>query len=98
LRRLLHGDDSSKEVIIYSAGSFELFYAVLLDLVTIATFQREAQNSSDQRQGEGTSADRYFAFAGEMPLCRGAPACDRHEYYGLRPVLAHPITRIFTNH
>jgi hypothetical protein len=39
LRRLLHGDAPSNEVIIHSAGTFGLFYAVLLGLLTIATFQ-----------------------------------------------------------
>jgi hypothetical protein len=39
LRRLLHGAEPSNEVIIHSAGTFGLFYAVLLGLLTIATFQ-----------------------------------------------------------
>jgi hypothetical protein len=39
LRPLLHGKEPSNEVIIYSAGNFGLFYAVLLGLLTIATFQ-----------------------------------------------------------
>jgi hypothetical protein len=39
LRRLLHGDEPSNEVIIHSAGMFGLFYGVLLGLLTIATFQ-----------------------------------------------------------
>jgi hypothetical protein len=39
LRRRLHGDEPSNEVIIFSAANFGLFYAVLLGLLTIATFQ-----------------------------------------------------------
>jgi hypothetical protein len=39
LRRLLHGNKPSNEVVIYSASSFGLFYAVLIGLLTIATFQ-----------------------------------------------------------
>jgi hypothetical protein len=39
LRRHLHGDEPSNEVIIFSAANFGLFYAVLLGLLTIATFQ-----------------------------------------------------------
>jgi hypothetical protein len=39
LRRLMHGDQPSNEVIIHSASNFGLFYAVLLGLLTIATFQ-----------------------------------------------------------
>jgi hypothetical protein len=38
-RRHLHGDEPSNEVIIFSAANFGLFYAVLLGLLTIATFQ-----------------------------------------------------------
>lgn len=38
LRRLVHGDEPSNEVIIHSAGIFGLSYAVLLGLLTIATF------------------------------------------------------------
>jgi hypothetical protein len=39
LRRLVHGDEPSNEVIIHSASNFGLFYAVLLGLLTIAAFQ-----------------------------------------------------------
>jgi hypothetical protein len=39
LRRHLHGDEPSNEVIIFSAANFGLFYAVLLGLLAIATFQ-----------------------------------------------------------
>jgi len=56
LRRLLHREEPSNEAIIFSAGNFGLFYAVLLGLLTIATFQstkdledtigREASNLS----------------------------------------------------
>jgi Protein of unknown function (DUF4239) len=56
LRRTLHGDEPSNEAIIFSAANFGLFYAVLLGLLTIATFQstkdlddtigREASNLS----------------------------------------------------
>ena len=56
LRRLLHGDEPSNETIIFSGANFGLFYAVLLGLLTIETFQytkdvigtidREASNLS----------------------------------------------------
>jgi hypothetical protein len=39
LRRLFHGKQPSNEVIIHSASTFGLSYAVLLGLLTIATFQ-----------------------------------------------------------
>ncbi|HEY2532556.1 MAG TPA: hypothetical protein VGJ20_32255 [Xanthobacteraceae bacterium] len=56
LRRLLHGDEPSNEAIIFNGANFGLFYAVLLGLLTIETFQgtkdvlgtidREASNLS----------------------------------------------------
>jgi hypothetical protein len=56
LRRLLHGDEPSNETIIFNGANFGLFYAVLLGLLTIETFQytkdvigtidREASNLS----------------------------------------------------
>jgi hypothetical protein len=56
LRRLLHGNEPSNETIIFSGANFGLFYAVLLGLLTIETFQytkdvlgtidREASNLS----------------------------------------------------
>jgi hypothetical protein len=38
LRQMVHGDEPSNEVIIHSASIFGLSYAVLLGLLTIATF------------------------------------------------------------
>jgi len=65
LRRLLHGDEPSNETIIFSGANFGLFYAVLLGLLTIETFQytkdvlgtidREASNLSTLY----TAADGY---------------------------------------
>jgi len=56
LRRLLHGDEPSNETIIFSGANFGLFYAVLLGLLTVETYQytkevlgtinREASNLS----------------------------------------------------
>jgi hypothetical protein len=56
LRRLLHGDEPFNEPIIFNGANFGLFYAVLLGLLTIETFQstkdvlgtidREASNLS----------------------------------------------------
>jgi hypothetical protein len=39
MRRLLHRNRPSNELIIHIAGTFGLFYAVLLGLLTVATFQ-----------------------------------------------------------
>jgi hypothetical protein len=40
LRRLLHGDEPPNEAIIFNDAGFGLFYATLLGLLTIETFQR----------------------------------------------------------
>ena len=39
MRRLLHRQEPSNELIIHIAGTFGLVYAVLLGLLTVATFQ-----------------------------------------------------------
>jgi len=39
MRRLLHREEPSNELIIHVAGTFGLVYAVLLGLLTVATFQ-----------------------------------------------------------
>src|SRR5215467_5195519 len=39
MRRLLHREEPSNELIIHIAGTFGLVYAVLLGLLTVATFQ-----------------------------------------------------------
>lgn len=38
MRRLLHRNEPSNELIIHIAGTFGLVYAVLLGLLTVATF------------------------------------------------------------
>ena len=52
MRRLLHREEPSNELIIHIAGTFGLVYAVLLGLLTVATFQ----NTKDLRDDVGREA------------------------------------------
>jgi len=57
MRRVLHGDKPSNELIIHIASSFGLVYAVLLGLLTVATFQ----NTKDVADGIGREASALSA-------------------------------------
>ena len=52
MRRLLHRNEPSNELIIHIAGTFGLVYAVLLGLLTVATFQ----NTKDLQDNVGREA------------------------------------------
>jgi hypothetical protein len=52
MRRLLHRKQPSNELVIHIAGSFGLVYAVLLGLLTVATFQ----STKDVQDGIGREA------------------------------------------
>jgi hypothetical protein len=52
MRRLLHRNQPSNELVIHIAGSFGLVYAVLLGLLTVATFQ----STKDVQDGIGREA------------------------------------------
>ena len=52
MRRLLHRHEPSNELIIHIAGTFGLVYAVLLGLLTVATFQ----NTKDLQDNIGREA------------------------------------------
>jgi Protein of unknown function (DUF4239) len=47
MRRVLHRDEPSNELIIHIAGTFGLVYAVLLGLLTLATFQNTKDLEDD---------------------------------------------------
>jgi Protein of unknown function (DUF4239) len=52
MRRMLHRNEPSNELIIHIAGTFGLVYAVLLGLLTVATFQ----NTKDLQDNVGREA------------------------------------------
>jgi hypothetical protein len=64
LRRHLHGDEPSNEVIIFSAANFGLLYAVLLGLLTIATF-RSTKDVVDTIGREASSLSTLYNAADE---------------------------------
>jgi len=57
MRRVLHGDEPSNELVIHIAGTFGLVYAVLLGLLTVATFQ----NTKDVEDGISREASALSA-------------------------------------
>jgi hypothetical protein len=57
MRRVLHGNEPSNELIIHIAGSFGVVYAVLLGLLTVATFQ----NTKDVEDGVAREASALSA-------------------------------------
>jgi hypothetical protein len=66
LRRHLHGDEPSNEVIIFSAANFGLFYAVLLGLLAIATFQT-TKDLVDTIGREASNLSTLYHVADEYP-------------------------------
>ena len=57
MRRVLHRDEPSNELVIHVAGTFGLVYAVLLGLLTVATFQ----NTKDVEDGISHEASALSA-------------------------------------
>jgi hypothetical protein len=66
LRQPLHRPEPSNELIIHSAGSFGLFYAVLLGLLTIATFQT-TKDLVDNIGRETSNLSTLYRTAGGYP-------------------------------
>ena len=66
LRRLLHGDEPTNETIIFSGANFGLFYAVLLGLLTIETFQytKDVLGTIDR---EASNLSTLYSAAGGYP-------------------------------
>jgi hypothetical protein len=66
LRRLVHDNEPSNEAIIHSAGIFGLSYAVLLGLLTIATFQN-TKDIVDTIAREASSLSTLYQTADGYP-------------------------------
>jgi hypothetical protein len=66
LRRHLHGDEPSNEVIIFSAANFGLLYAVLLGLLAIATFQ-STKDVVDTIDREASNLSTLYNAADDYP-------------------------------
>ena len=72
MRRVLHRNEPSNELIIHIAGTFGLVYAVLLGLLTVATFQ----NTKDVQDDIGREASDLSTI---YRIANGYPEPLRHE-------------------
>jgi hypothetical protein len=66
MRRLLHRGEPSNELIIHIAGTFGLVYAVLLGLLTVATFQN-TKDLQDVVGREASSLSTIYRTADAYP-------------------------------
>jgi Protein of unknown function (DUF4239) len=66
LRQMVHGEEPSNEVIIHSASTFGLSYAVLLGLLTIATFD-SIKNLTGTIDRETTNLSTLYRTADGYP-------------------------------
>jgi uncharacterized protein len=66
MRRLLHGEHPSNEVITHISGSFGLLYAVLLGLLAVATFQ-DTKDVEDDIGTEASSLSAIYRNASGYP-------------------------------
>jgi uncharacterized protein len=66
MRRLLHGEHPSNEVIASISGGFGLLYAVLLGLLAVATFQN-TKDVEDDVGSEASSLSAIYRNAGGYP-------------------------------
>ncbi|HUK00606.1 MAG TPA: TAXI family TRAP transporter solute-binding subunit [Stellaceae bacterium] len=66
MRRLLHGEHPSNEVIASISGGFGLLYAVLLGLLAVATFQN-TKDVEDDVGGEASSLSAIYRNASGYP-------------------------------
>ena len=66
MRRVLHRDEPSNELIIHIAGTFGLVYAVLLGLLTVATFQN-TKDVQDDISREASDLSTIYRIAEGYP-------------------------------
>ena len=66
MRRVLHRNEPSNELIIHIAGTFGLVYAVLLGLLTVATFQN-TKDVQDDVSREASDLSTIYRIAGGYP-------------------------------
>ena len=80
MRRVLHRNEPSNELIIHIAGTFGLVYAVLLGLLTVATFQ----NTKDLQDNVGREASSlstiYHSTDGYPEPLRGKLKAELRDY------------------
>jgi len=80
MRRLLHRNRPSNELIIHIAGSFALFYAVLLGLLTIATFQATKDLQDEVAREASSLSTIYHTTAGYPEPLRSELKAELRDY------------------
>jgi len=66
MRRLIHGERQANDVVIFVAANYGLVYAVLLGLLTVATFQT-TKDLQDHVAGEASSLSTMYHSADGYP-------------------------------
>jgi hypothetical protein len=66
MRRLLHGERQANDVVIFAAANYGLIYAVLLGLLTVATFQT-TKDLQDHVADEASSLSTMYHSADGYP-------------------------------
>lgn len=66
MRRVLHRNEPSNELVIHIAGTFALVYAVLLGLLTVATFQN-TKDVQDDIGREASDLSTIYRITGAYP-------------------------------
>src|SRR3974390_2410610 len=66
MRRLIHGERQVNDIVIFAAANFGLVYAVLLGLLTVATFQT-TKDLQDHVAQEASSLSTMYTSAEGYP-------------------------------
>ena len=66
MRRLIHGERQVNDIVIFAAANFGLVYAVLLGLLTVATFQT-TKDLQDYIAQEASSLEAIYTSAEGYP-------------------------------
>jgi len=80
MRRLLHRNEPSNELVIHIAGSFGLVYAVLLGLLTVATFQNTKDLEDDISREASDLSTIYRSADGEPEPLRSELQSELRDY------------------
>jgi len=80
MRRALHRDEPSNELVIHIAGTFGLVYAVLLGLLTVATFQNTKDVQDDIGREAADLSTIYRSTDGYPEPLRGELRAELRDY------------------
>ena len=80
MRRILHRKQPSNELVIHIAGSFGLIYAVLLGLLTVATFQNTKDLQDDIGREASSLSTIYHSADGYPEPLRSEVKAELRDY------------------